>query len=369
MKNKNFKVYFDCGSSKIRVGAFNKENPDNNFFKESEFFFDHSNIETEIQKIITSLENDTKEYLNDVNLMVDSSDILPINISLSKKFDGSKLKKEDIKFLVQDVKQQILRNYPDQNILHIIIKKYKIDNIDYNYLPKNINCNLISLDIIFLCIPKKTMEYFKKKFLNLDISVNQVFCSSYAKSINYKSSLPLIENISFIDIGFDKTFIISYFKNEIFFFDIIPIGGNHITKDLCKVLKLNFKEAENLKLFLNKDHFLFKKKIFTTELIQQIILARIEELLKLCTKSINLNNEILDNSKIILMGGGSKILNNKFLEQISSSYNIELLEDTLENICWSAFNLGAQLNKQEVVVIPKKKMKMGIFERFFHLFN
>ena len=69
------------------------------------------------------------------------------------------------------------------------------------------------------------------------------------------------------------------------------------------------------------------------------------------------------------MGGGSKILNNKFLEQISSSYNIELLEDTLENICWSAFNLGAQLNKQEVVVIPKKKMKMGIFERFFHLFN
>ena len=35
----------------------------------------------------------------------------------------TKLKKEDIQFLIQDAKQQILRNYPDQNIIHIIVKE------------------------------------------------------------------------------------------------------------------------------------------------------------------------------------------------------------------------------------------------------
>ena len=117
MNNKNFEVYFDCGSSKIRAGAFNKNDPKHSIYKESNFFLDHSTIELEIQKVISSLETDTNEYLDNVNLMIDSPDLLSISICLSKKFDGSKLKKEDIKFLIQDAKQQVLKNYFNQSIL------------------------------------------------------------------------------------------------------------------------------------------------------------------------------------------------------------------------------------------------------------
>ena len=365
----NFEVYFDCGSSRIRAGAFNKENIDNVFYKESKTFFNHSNIDSEIQKIITSLESDTKEYLNDVNLMIDSPEMLPITISLLKKLDGSKLIKEDIQFLVQDAKQQILKNYFDQEISHIIIKRYNIDNIDYNYLPDNINCNLISLDILFICIPKKIIEYFKEKFFKLDISVKSFFCSSYAKSTNYKNNFFLNDNISFIDLGFNKTSIISYLKNEIVFFDVIPIGSNHITKDLSSILKLEIHDAENLKIFLDKDSHLLKKNKISISLIQEIILARTEELLNLCTKSIKLNREILDNNKIILIGDGSKIFNNKFLKNISLFSRSDLFEESLESICMSAFKLGLRLNKQEVVIVPKKHTKQGIFEKFFHFFS
>ena len=371
MKNKNFKVYFDCGSSKIRVGAFNKENPDNNFFKESEFFFDHSNIETEIQKIITSLENDTKEYLNDVNLMVDSSDILPINISLSKKFDGSKLKKEDIKFLVQDVKQQILRNYPDQNIVHIIIKNYIIDNNKYTLLPDNIKCNIISLDILFICLPKKSIEYFKQFFLKLNVSVNKIFCSSYTKSISYKDNFPSIDNLLFIDIGFDKTSMNCYINNEIIFLDTLPIGGNHITKDISSILKVDLHEAENLKLSFDIDQKTLNEKKISPDLIQKIIFARTEELLELSAKSIKLSLDLgeLEQCKMILMGEGSKILDNKFKEKISFSNDIDLLEETIDDICRAGFKLGEGLNRQEVKVIPKKQTKQGFFEKLFHFFN
>ena len=58
--------------------------------------------------------------MDDINLMIDSPKMLSINISISKKLDGSKLKKEDIKFLIQDAKQQVLRNYPDQNISRLL---------------------------------------------------------------------------------------------------------------------------------------------------------------------------------------------------------------------------------------------------------
>ena len=87
MNNKNFETYIDCGFSKIRAGAFNKSNSDEAFYIESNFFFDHSDIVVEIQKIITLLEKNTNEFIDDVNLMIDSPKMLSIGISVSKKFD------------------------------------------------------------------------------------------------------------------------------------------------------------------------------------------------------------------------------------------------------------------------------------------
>ena len=51
MKNKNFEVYFDFGSSKIRAGVINKKNTLKNFYDESEFFSNYENSEFEIKKL------------------------------------------------------------------------------------------------------------------------------------------------------------------------------------------------------------------------------------------------------------------------------------------------------------------------------
>ena len=371
MNKKQFEVYFDCGSSKIRAGAFNKENLKNNFCFESNFFHDHSNIKDEIQKNVSFLEKKTNEYLNDIVLMIDSSKMISIGISIIKKLDGSKLRKEDVQFLIQNAKQQVLSNHSHQNIIHIIIKKYKVDNIDYLSLPNDIKCKIISMDILFICLPKSTVEYFKKQFFKFDISIKQIFCSSYAKSINYKDNFLSIENIFFIDIGFNKTSITCFSKNEIIFLDVLPIGGNHITKDISKILNVNLKEAENLKLFFDKKKDIFNKTKFNNDLLQKVILARIEEILDLSVKSIKLNLDLekIDHYKMILMGEGSKILDNELKDKIAFSNDIDLLDESNEDIIQSAHKLNSGGNKQEVVTIPKKQINKGFFEKLFHLFR
>ncbi len=70
---------------------------------------------------------------------------------------------------------------------------------------------------------------------------------------------------------------------------MLPIGGNHITKDISNILKVNVEDAENLKLSFNIDQKLLNKKNISINLIQQIIFARIEEILELSVKSIKLN--------------------------------------------------------------------------------
>ena len=69
------------------------------------------------------------------------------------------------------------------------------------------------------------------------------------------------------------------------------------------------------------------------------------------------------------MGEGSKILDNKYKDQISFSNDIDFLEETLEDVCQSGLKFGMGLNKQGVIVMPKKHTKQGFFEKLFHFFT
>ena len=369
MNNKNFQTFFDCSFSKIRAGTINKDKPNEAYYDESKFLTDYSSLDFEIQKIVASFEKITNEYIDNVNLMIDSPKMLSIGISISKKLDGLKLKQANIQFLIQEAKQQVLKYYASYNIAHIIINNYKIDKVDYLYFPDEIKCNFLSLDILFICLPNELVLNFKEFFFKSNISVNQIICSSYAKSINYKNRLNLNNHIIFIDIGFNKTSIISYFNDKIVSLDVLPVGGNNITKDISKVLKISEVKAENLKInFKKKENFL-NGESFSVELLEKIIFARVEEILEMCVESIKLKSITSDQPKLILMGGGSKALDKEYIDKISFANDMDLLEETTDDICNSGFKLLMELNKQEVLIVPKKQTKYEFFEKLFLFFK
>ena len=398
MNDKKFDFYIDLGSSKIRAAAFNK------FDKNEKFIVEKNNIlllkkkqlnffETEkvIEDIVYELEKKTKIYMNNISLMLDTSDSLSISLSISKKNDGKLIEKKDIQYLIQDAKQQILKFYPDQNIIHIIIMNYKIDNNDYDYLPDNIKCKIISIEIFFICFPKKLIKNLENLFQKKQISINKLLCSCYTKSLNYKEQFPTFEKIAFIDIGYEKTSIVIYEKDKLKALNVLAIGGNHITKDISNILNLDIEKSEMIKNNLNKDILFSEKngtdKIFQSgfsiqankknispELIKKIIFARIDEILKLCFNTIkgyeNLND--FNRLKVVLTGDGSKILDNNLIhikETVPLFEEIDFLIETGVNICESGLKLSNGLNKQEILIVPKKIVTNGFFERLFHFFS
>ena len=70
-----------------------------------------------------------------------------------------------------------------------------------------------------------------------------------------------------------------------------------------------------------------------------------------------------------MMGERSKILDNKCKDKISFSKDIEFVEETLGDVCQSGYKLRKIYDKQEVVVVPKKRIKQGFFEKLFHFFK
>ena len=69
------------------------------------------------------------------------------------------------------------------------------------------------------------------------------------------------------------------------------------------------------------------------------------------------------------MGEGSKILSNKYRQDISISNDIDLFDETPLDICESGLKVIKGQSKQEVVIVPKKIEKKGFFEKLFHFFK
>jgi cell division ATPase FtsA len=131
---------------------------------------------------------------------------------------------------------------------------------------------------------------------------------------------------------------------------------------------------ENTEIFKNEFINIIKDKKLSFDLIKKIIFARIEETLNLSFKTIDKNksSELKKELKIILIGQGSKIFSNKYIdmkETIPLVDEIDFFEESTTNICESGLKLMQGINKQEVVIIPKKLKKKGLFERLFYFFK
>ena len=136
--------------------------------------------------IIASLEKSTNEYIDNIDLMVDSSKMISVAISVFKKIEELKLRQDDILFLIQEAKQLIKKYYSDYSIAHIIINNYKIDNVDYSELPDEIDCQFISLDIIFICLPSELVLSFKNIFSDGEtLCLDNVLVSDFRISCSF----------------------------------------------------------------------------------------------------------------------------------------------------------------------------------------
>ena len=189
----NKSVYLN--SKKLSIAAFEKFDSHNIFFKEydcetnlNKSKLNFENVKKTIEKNIFEIEKKTGEFLEDIYLMVETPESISINLSLIKNNEGKKIEKKNVQYLIQDAKQQILRNYHTEKIIHIIITNYLIDNTSYNYLPLNLNCNRFSIDIKFICFPKNLIKELEKLFNSRQIFINKIICSHYAKSFTKNKS-------------------------------------------------------------------------------------------------------------------------------------------------------------------------------------
>ena len=158
MNEKKLNVFIDFGSSKIRLGIYNKENSKNFIISEKDCIsnfslnnFDINNSKEIIKDLIKSSEKKINSHIKNINLMIDTPDMFSIDISIKKNSDSNKYSKDDIISLLNESKSLIQKNYLNKKIIHMIVKKFIFDDDEYFEIPnEEINYNTLVIELKFI---------------------------------------------------------------------------------------------------------------------------------------------------------------------------------------------------------------------------
>lgn len=192
MNDKKFDIYLEFQYSKLNLAAFDKMSDKLEYNKEQLYKSYLSNKEdinfNELKKLVEEnihqMEKSIDEFVKDIYLIIETPETMTIKISVLKYNEGKRLIREDVMYLVQDAKQQILKSNSNIEVIHIIVEKYILDNFDYNFLPLEKECKKFSIDIMFVCFPKDLLINFEKFFSKQQISINKFICFNYLKKFN-----------------------------------------------------------------------------------------------------------------------------------------------------------------------------------------
>ena len=349
MNKYNFQTFIDFGASKIRMGVFDYDLPKNNLYNQidciSNFDLENLNLDTSknlINKIIQKSEKELNFHIKNINLMIDAPDVQSFDFSIKKNLDAKSSFFNDIKFLLQDARQLAYKNNHKKTIIHTIIEKIIIDDKIYLELPNiNIDYRSIALELKFIYISEIFYNKIINHFKSIHIEVDNILCSSYVKSLNYNQFFKNYSKKTFLDVGYKKSCVTIFDKEKLILFKTIPLGGNHITQDISKVLDIDYMEAEQIKKSLNKKEAIFsdnsKEEFFSNkvlsssiknnislDLLKKVIYARIDEIFNLSLRNIKFDEIFKKDEKsiLVLTGEGSKILdkNSIYLENYNNFF-------------------------------------------------
>jgi len=348
-----------------------------------------------IRSCISDAEKKAKVLLKKINVIIEQTEFLCTKFSKNRNIDGAKIQKEDIEFLLKESKKQVTLNDKTQSIIHIFNHNYLVDGKSFIEEPINIYANSLSHEMTFITVPKNNLKNIRQVFIDCDIEIERIISCTFALGAELLNDNQLEMGSILIDLGFEKISI-GLFKNLALVHSVtIPIGINHIVKDISKVCSLNLEESEtiknsidfsfinNTKLFDQNDYLkenYFKNSKFrklSKSLILNILQARLNEILEMIKKQISANGLSFGNN-VFITGGGSYLLN---IDEYFSNFlklNVKKLTKSINNEGQENFNeifnscLGACKiiqNGWETEAIPKKTdkshEKTGFFARIF----
>ena len=367
----------ESSSTSISLAIYDEKSISSNLFYTEKINFkrnEESSRDKIISKLVENGENELGQHLNEIILLIDSSNINSLDFSIQKNFDKNLITNQDINYLINECENEVKINNKEQEILHIITHSLLCDDKPIDDLDNiSLEGSKVIVELKFILISKNICDQLKNLFLKKHIKLKSILCTSYIRSLGLISKLDISGYNSFIDIGLKKSCLTIFENNKLLFINNTHISGDHITKDISKLLKIDYRIAESKKIKFYKNNLL-GNDLSENELLKKIINSRLEEIIEILFLNCPLVANNFKNSKLRLFftGNGSKVLNENLLSfgpEFSFINEMSILKDTKRDVFDSAYKFDINSKNQKLQKQFINLENKGFFEKLFEYFN
>ena len=150
---------------------------------------------------------------------------------------------------IQSINEQarILGSSLEEEIIHRIPYSYAIDSKNNVINPLGLYSHKLEVDLYLVCGKLSSIQTLSRVINQSGYEIKELFFSGLATSkAVFDKGLKEGLNL-FCDIGSDITELLLFRDGVLSDIDILPIGGNDLTKQLSEALKIPFELAEDIK--------------------------------------------------------------------------------------------------------------------------
>ncbi len=191
---------------------------------------------------------------------------------------------------------QVTSVSPEREIVNLVTKQFIVDDYDEITDPRGMIGVRLEMDGTLITTPKTVVHNILRCVERAGLTIREIYLQPLAAGTFALSEDEKNHGTAYIDIGGGSTTISLFGENRLLTTSVLPIGGDHVTKDLSIVLKTPTENARKIKhkfghAFYDdaSDDHLFEvpiigadtKEQYSQRYISEIIGVRLEELFEL----------------------------------------------------------------------------------------
>tara|TARA_A100000164_G_C21801613_1_gene720968 strand:+ start:26 stop:718 length:693 start_codon:yes stop_codon:yes gene_type:complete len=213
--NSDYKTYLLVKLNKLAIVVLNF---DNKILFKNETLIDNSfNFEilnNFLNKNIFKIEKLLREFVNNIFLIIDHHEFYSTKLSIKDKTENILLNTDSINSLLLEAKNQCNYTLEGNDIIHMKIDNFKIDDVNYDFLPNKMGCKKFSIEVSFICLPKRISQNFKKVLNNYQISLIKMLSYQYLLNFNENKDDNIYEVAQKILNGLNENEVFMSYKSS-----------------------------------------------------------------------------------------------------------------------------------------------------------
>lgn len=284
---------------------------------------DIKKAERSILAALNAAEKMAGETIDEAYVNISGASITSNHINIETKISGHEVTFKDLDLMLNNGNDLIIND--ETEIIQSLPLGYKIDDSEGIKDPMGMFGQVIATNLHVVTASKTSVRNIRNCLAKCHVNVKDFIISSYASSLAAIRQDDKEIGVIMLDIGAGNTSMAIFSEGYPVYFDSIPLGGNHITKDIALGLSVGIPFAERLKIIQgsaistdsddldnieisDEEDNLGSTKSITKAELTSIIRPRVEEILEFAKNNLEKSGLYgISGNKVILTGGSSQL--------------------------------------------------------------